>query len=103
MSELTQEETQRIKDVCNAIGPSLQQAISEGVFIALNDIERKRAKHTVAGIAVNSPDAEYANMERALWIRAYARAIANNSMNGSEFFVSCADKAVLQFNKRFPK
>jgi hypothetical protein len=83
---LTAEENGQLKDIMNAIGPSLAQAISDGVFKAAADVTR----HTA--------NLRREQCERELWSKVYASAVSAASSN---YAAEYADKALALFKERF--
>lgn len=103
MSNLSAEDEKNVLDVLNLIGPTLQQAITDGVAKAFQMAdERHQWEHVAAG----SPPAMQAIphpyiMDQLTWSTAYGAALTS----GKDEHVSAsdADLAVTYFRMRFPK
>lgn len=77
--KLDEEQIAEATEVCNLIGPHLAQAIAEGT----------RPSHET--------------FERELWCKVYAGSVTWHGDYSASWHAEVADKALDEFNKRFPK
>lgn len=96
------EDADGIRELCNVIGPTLEQAIRNGVTEALLDVDAFRAN-----IAQKDPSAilqaypRHEAMERMLWMNVYSHSIGRNEDPNEA--ADSADRAITAYNERFLK